>query len=51
MTLTDLNPIKNVWGLLKDRVWEEAHNLETEGDFIAFIKCTFMLDPMIEKAI
>jgi transposase len=25
----DLNPIENVWGLLKDRVWEEAHKIES----------------------
>jgi transposase len=23
----DLNPIENIWGLLKDRVWAEAHTI------------------------
>ncbi len=47
----DLNPIENVWGLLKDRVWEKAHEIESKGDLIKLIEQTFWHDEMIKVAI
>jgi transposase len=46
----DLNPIENMWGLLKDRVWAEAHTIESEDQLIRFIKRIFMHDEMIKKS-
>ena len=47
----DLNPIENVWGLLKDRVWERAEDLESKEDLIELIKDIFWKGNMIKLAI
>jgi transposase len=40
----DLNPIENVWGLIKDRVWERTSEIGTPEDLIAIIKEVFQKD-------
>ncbi len=47
----DLNPIENVWGLIKDRVWERTSEIGTPEDLIAIIKEVFQKDQMIKTAI
>jgi hypothetical protein len=47
----DLNPIENIWGLIKDRIWEIAHEIGSFEDLTEKTEYIFWNDEMIYLAI
>ncbi len=47
----DLNPIENIWAILKDRIWTERHDIPDVDTLKDRIQSLFMEDERIKSAI
>jgi transposase len=47
----DINPIENVWGKLKDIVWQHKDELKNKYDLMDYIEDAFFNDKVILKTI
>ena len=35
---TDLNPIENLWGVIKDKIWHKMYEIHSKNDLIEAIE-------------